>query len=366
MPAVLPGSGGSFDDEPPVELTGALPQAKLVDAKPKKKSEAKEAKDDDASKPGAAKKKADKKDDDKADVDAKPKGKKAKGKERDDDKGFDLGSSDKAEGKRPKIKTCLNPAVTFARLGQPTDVSFVLTTCKGRVAPGAVEYLSILGRPYDLPLPLATTSSVAGIMSQELATQAMKTFELAAKTTKTRKADGELAPGIRRLDPGLMVRLQQIAEKFPGRTITLVSGYRPKSKGSPHSFGRAFDVRIDGVTNETLVGFCKTLTDTGCGYYPNSYFVHVDVRPAGAGHVYWIDVSGPGEKPVYVKEWAPPKLPPLPKSDKPTDAVPGATVQLDPATGKPIEATTDSAKIGDMDDDPAGTTADPAMPATTQ
>jgi hypothetical protein len=34
------------------------------------------------------------------------------------------------------------------------------------------------------------------------------------------------------------------------------------------------------------------------GYYPNSTFVHVDVRAASA---YWVDRSGPGEKPNYVR-----------------------------------------------------------------
>jgi hypothetical protein len=52
--------------------------------------------------------------------------------------------------------------------------------------------------------------------------------------------------------------------------------------------------------------FAKTLGDTGCGFYPNSSFVHIDVRDAGAGHVTWIDASGPGETPRYVPTWPPP------------------------------------------------------------
>jgi hypothetical protein len=66
------------------------------------------------------------------------------------------------------------------------------------------------------------------------------------------------------------------------------------------------DFRIEGVKNEDVVAFCKTLDDTGCGYYPNSSFVHVDVRDPGAGHVAWIDASGPGEAPRYVASWPPP------------------------------------------------------------
>jgi hypothetical protein len=44
----------------------------------------------------------------------------------------------------------------------------------------------------------------------------------------------------------------------------------------------------------------------------------VDVRDAGAGHVSWIDASGPGETPRYVTSWPEPKTPepkPIDKRD---------------------------------------------------
>ena len=148
--------------------------------------------------------------------------------------------------------------------------------------------------------------------------------------------------------------MQSISDHFPGRTITLVSGYRPMSKGSPHSAGKAFDIRIDGVTNEVLVDFCKTLKDTGCGYYPNSYFVHVDVRDAGVGHVYWIDISGPGEKPVYVKSYTP-TLPKLPDADvKATKSAAKDDAKLEPLPDaiENVAPTVDEASIGPLDDGP--------------
>jgi hypothetical protein len=58
-----------------------------------------------------------------------------------------------------------------------------------------------------------------------------------------------------------------------------------------------------GVSNEQLVAYCRNVSDTGCGYYPNSSFVHLDVRAPRTGHVYWIDASGPGESPRYVAAW---------------------------------------------------------------
>ena len=120
-----------------------------------------------------------------------------------------------------------------------------------------------------------------------------------------------------KLDARLVEQLAAAVDHFrtesePPR-VTLVSGYRPRSTGSYHAKGRALDFKIEGVDDESLVAFCKTLPDTGCGYYPNSVFVHMDVRDHGAGHVAWTDVSKPGEAPHYVSATAesePPSTPP--------------------------------------------------------
>lgn len=117
----------------------------------------------------------------------------------------------------------------------------------------------------------------------------------------------EVTKGVALLHHGLLERLQKIALHFSGKPIAIVSGYRPDSDGSYHQKARALDIHVAGVTNVDLVAFCRTLDDTGCGYYPNSSFVHVDVRPEGKGKVTWIDVSGPGEKPRYVHSWPPKK-----------------------------------------------------------
>jgi hypothetical protein len=146
------------------------------------------------------------------------------------------------------------------------------------------------------------------------------------------------------MDARLVERLQQVADHF-GRasavgatrghpvSMHIVSGFRPNSVGSFHATAQALDFRVDGVRNEELVAFCETLEDTGCGYYPNSSFVHLDVRSPGTGHVSWIDASGPGESPHYVTAWPPPPepltedfaaklarvLPPIPVDEHPAD-----------------------------------------------
>ena len=79
-----------------------------------------------------------------------------------------------------------------------------------------------------------------------------------------------------------------------------MSGFRPftPTQFNPHSnhmHGKAIDFRVAGVPNEALRDFCRTLKNVGCGYYPNSVFVHMDVRDQSA---FWIDYSKPGEAPA--------------------------------------------------------------------
>lgn len=101
------------------------------------------------------------------------------------------------------------------------------------------------------------------------------------------------------LHPQLIRRLQRVADEFPGRAFRVVSGYRAP-RGDPgasrHHVGRALDFSVRGVPNKALYNFCRQLPSTGCGYYPNSTFIHLDYR-SESGH--WIDHSGPGESPDY-------------------------------------------------------------------
>ena len=43
--------------------------------------------------------------------------------------------------------------------------------------------------------------------------------------------------------------------------------------------------------------FRRTFQHVGVGYYPNSSFVHLDVRDGPSA--FWIDYSGPGQKAIY-------------------------------------------------------------------
>ena len=100
--------------------------------------------------------------------------------------------------------------------------------------------------------------------------------------------------------PRLAILLAAISDHFGGRTITIVSGFREArrftSEASQHVSGRATDIQIEGVGKRALFDFCRSLGETGCGYYPHTPFVHVDARETAAQ---WVDWSRPGRRPRY-------------------------------------------------------------------
>ena len=97
-------------------------------------------------------------------------------------------------------------------------------------------------------------------------------------------------------DPRLIRLLAKVSDKFGSRPIRIVSGYRTRSffEDSRHKLSRAVDFSIPGVDNVTVRDYLRTLPATGVGYYPNSSFVHLDVRDTAT---YWVDFAGPGEAP---------------------------------------------------------------------
>ena len=99
-----------------------------------------------------------------------------------------------------------------------------------------------------------------------------------------------------RVDPKLIRLISAISDKFGGRPMRIVSGYRTKSfvAASKHKEGKAIDFSIPGVPNEALRDYLRTIKGVGVGYYPNSSFVHLDVRGYNS---YWVDYAGPGEAP---------------------------------------------------------------------
>jgi len=142
---------------------------------------------------------------------------------------------------------------------------------------------------------VATTESFdihVGDKKGRVSPTTLKTFE-----KMMRSPSGMAHP----IDARLVTLLGVVSNHFGSRKIEVVSGFRPftPTQFNPHSnhmHGKAIDFRVAGVPNETLRDFCRTLKNVGCGYYPNSVFVHMDVREQSA---FWIDFSKPGEAPRY-------------------------------------------------------------------
>jgi uncharacterized protein YcbK (DUF882 family) len=99
--------------------------------------------------------------------------------------------------------------------------------------------------------------------------------------------------------PRLLQLLARVSDRFGGRPIHLISGVRlPGGSTNPtsrHVTGHAIDFRIPGVPLEELRDFCARFERVGVGFYPQSGFVHLDVRERSAR---WTDTSGPGEPSV--------------------------------------------------------------------
>lgn len=98
------------------------------------------------------------------------------------------------------------------------------------------------------------------------------------------------------MDRRLLMLLARVSDAFGGKTLRVVSGYRTTSyvAESKHPLGRACDFHVLGVPNAAVRDFLRTFDNVGVGYYPNSTFVHVDVRDHDS---YWVDYAGPGEPP---------------------------------------------------------------------
>ncbi|HEV3032715.1 MAG TPA: DUF882 domain-containing protein [Polyangia bacterium] len=104
------------------------------------------------------------------------------------------------------------------------------------------------------------------------------------------------------MNPRLVRLLYQTGRHWPGRRLEVVSGYRSptvaKNPRSPHMKGLACDFRVAGVKNTELRDYLRrSMKKVGVGYYPNSSFVHLDVRKDRSA--FWIDYSGPGERAMY-------------------------------------------------------------------
>jgi len=96
--------------------------------------------------------------------------------------------------------------------------------------------------------------------------------------------------------PRLIEIVLAAAEHFGVDSVEIISGYRARPYGAPHSkhfLGQALDIRLAGVSSARLSAWVwSTFQNVGVGNYPRQNFVHVDTREAD---IRWVDRSRHGE-----------------------------------------------------------------------
>lgn len=105
------------------------------------------------------------------------------------------------------------------------------------------------------------------------------------------RATGE----VRAVRPELYEHLSRIYDHFGGKRIVLVSGFRFNERDSSRHFhASAMDIKIQGVSIREMYRYAESLDGggMGIGIYPNSGFIHVDLRAPGDPSYRWTDWSG--------------------------------------------------------------------------
>lgn len=86
-----------------------------------------------------------------------------------------------------------------------------------------------------------------------------------------------------RIHPGLLAKIADLASQFEGHTLEVVSAYRHGSHASPgsrHGRGSALDLRVVGVSTETVRDYlwARYQQEVGVGFYKQQRFIHLDHR----------------------------------------------------------------------------------------
>jgi hypothetical protein len=227
-------------------------------------------------------------------------------------------------------KPCFAKPVQLLRVRgavvEPRELS--LTLCSGAPNPSALDSLSVLARPRDVERPLLPEIRAYRARPLPVAKSGTK-IKVTAKNFHKYRDPMFVTEKVMRVQPGLLTRLQKVAKHYPGKVIEIISGYRPDARDtSRHHHGFALDMRVAGVTREKLRDYLRTFEETGVGYYPNSFFVHMDVRDAKG---YWVDRSGPGEAADYGPWPAPTKQ----DTDRTRDSILKGALAAAAELGKP-------------------------------
>jgi uncharacterized protein YcbK (DUF882 family) len=103
--------------------------------------------------------------------------------------------------------------------------------------------------------------------------------------------------------PRTLEIVSAISRHFGDARVEIISGYRAKPYGAPHSkhfVGRAMDIHVDGVPAKQVATWVwKNFRNVGVGFYPKQEFVHVDSRDVDTR---WVDMATHGES-AHARYW---------------------------------------------------------------
>lgn len=197
----------------------------------------------------------------------------------------------------------VRPGDSIRRIAGVLDVPFRDVAALNNLRP---PYLLAVGRRLRLPdgVPQEVLRTLP--TREEVSTDAEGGAHRPGRVTLVRARDGaELSTGFTATGPSLRARVERLlrarggqvhlihprlvrvfptlSDRFGGRRITVLSGYRPHRGGRDeprgrHAMGYAVDLRVEGVGLRAVWEFCRTIPDVGCGLSTRGNFVHVDVR----------------------------------------------------------------------------------------
>ena len=149
--------------------------------------------------------------------------------------------------------------------------------------PGAASFRDYVVEPMA---PATTAVTLRNINSQEIGTFNIPADGHADAATaaelkhffRCRRTNREKA-----IAPGTLSLLVSVAQHWPGRTIDVISGFRARPYGAPHSkhfVGHAIDIRVEGVRSALVRDtIWRENHEVGVGHYTAENFVHIDSRP---------------------------------------------------------------------------------------
>jgi uncharacterized protein YcbK (DUF882 family) len=201
-------------------------------------------------------------------------------------------------------------AVTTVVRGRPARPDLAQAPSRVEAAPVVTPEVAARRRIVieQLPVPMVSVK-LANVNTQETATfQIGREGEVTADEANAIERFFRCRRSGRHMTmaPGVLALLADVAKRWPGRTIEVISGFRAPPFGAPHSKhfrGHAIDLRIKGVRTAALRDFVwRGHHGVGVGHYPGTNFVHMDWRP-GEPDTAWTARDEEGT-PVYHPRWA--------------------------------------------------------------